>query len=92
MTDPLAALRERFRARTVADRVELERLAGGDPTGEDLRRLVHNLAGAAGTFGYGALSQAAAEIDDQMAAGRPAEAASLDRLKQKLDEVGGPAS
>lgn len=86
MTDPLAPLRDRFRARAVADRAELEMLAG-DPTGDDLRRLVHNLAGAAGTFGYGPLSQAAVEIDDQMASGLPADAASLQRLKERLDEV-----
>lgn len=86
MTDPLAPLRDRFRARAVADRAELEVVAA-DPTSDDLRRLVHNLAGAAGTFGYGPLSQAAVEIDDQMASGRPADPASLQRLKERLDEV-----
>lgn len=86
MTDPLAPLRDRFRARALADRAELEVLAA-DPTSDDLRRLVHNLAGAAGTFGYGPLSQAAVEIDDQMASGRPVDPASLDRLKERLDEV-----
>lgn len=87
MTDPLAPLRDRFRARALADRAELEALAAGDPTSAKLRRLVHNLAGAAGTFGYGPLSQAAIEVDDQMASGLPADPASLDRLKERLDEV-----
>jgi len=87
MTDPLAPLRARFRARVASDRAELERLAGGDRTSPDLRTLVHNLAGAAGTFGYGPLSTAAMNIDDQMAAGLPADPASLGSLKQRLDEV-----
>ncbi len=87
MTDPLAPLRDRFRARALADRADLETLAHGDPSSAELRRLVHNLAGAAGTFGYGPLSQAAIEVDDQMASGLPADPASLDRLKEKLDEV-----
>lgn len=87
MTDPLAPLRDRFRARALADRADLETLARGDPTSAELRRLVHNLAGAAGTFGYGPLSQAAIKVDDQMASGLPADPASLDRLKERLDEV-----
>ena len=92
MTDPLAPLRDRFCARLVADRAELDVLGHGDPKSEDLRRLVHNLAGAAGTFGYGPLSKAAIEIDDQMASGSPADAGSLDRLKQRLDEAARSAS
>ena len=87
MTDPLAPLRDRFRARLTADRAELDGLSHGDPMSADLRRLVHNLAGAAGTFGFGPLSRAAIEIDDQMASGLPADARSLDRLKQRLDEA-----
>lgn len=87
MTDPLASLRERFRVRAKADRAALELLALGDPGSDELRRLVHNLAGTAGTFGYGSLSQAAVEIDDQMASGLPADPASVDRLKDRLDEV-----
>lgn len=92
MTDPLAEFRHRFRARAIADRAELELLAQGDRTSADLRRLVHNLAGTAGTFGYAALSCAAIEVDDQMAAGRPADKASLDRLKERLDDVARPVT
>lgn len=92
MTDPLAPIRDRFRARALADRGDLELLAKGDPTSTDLRQLVHRLAGTAGMFGFGALSQAAVEIDDQMALGLPANPASLDRLKERLDEVGRSAA
>ena len=87
MIDPLAALIDRFRARTVADRAKLEVFVNGDLNSADLRKLVHNLAGTAGIFGYGPLGQAAAKIDDQMALGLPADPASLDRLKERLDEV-----
>lgn len=87
MTDPLAPLRERFRARIRADRAELETLKQGNTRCEELRRLVHNLAGAAGTFGFGELSQAAIEIDDQMASGLAADPASLERLTERLDEA-----
>jgi len=91
MTDPLEPLRNRFRSRIADDRVELARLTASDPAGADMRRLAHNLAGSAGTFGYPALGAAAAEIDDQMADGSPPDAASLDRLRQRLDEVEQPA-
>ena len=92
MTDPLAPLRDRFRARLMTDRAELDVLSLGDLNSEELRRLVHNLAGAAGTFGFGTLSKAAIEIDDQMASGSPADAGSLDRLKQRMDEAARSAS
>lgn len=48
MTDPLAALRARFRDRTSLDREALKQLAMDDLASDELRRLVHNLAGAAG--------------------------------------------
>ena len=87
MTDPLAALRARFRDRALADRETLEVLARENPAGDELRRLVHNLAGTAGTFGYRSLSEAAMEIDDQMASGMAADPASLNRLKDRLNEL-----
>lgn len=87
MTDPLASLRDRFRVRAAIDRAQLERLADGDRTSPDLRRLVHNLAGISGTFGFRAVSLAAVEVDDQMASGAAADTASLERLKESLDEV-----
>lgn len=92
MTDPLAALRDRFRSRAESDRATLVLLAQGNLDSDKLRRLVHNLAGTAGIFGYGSLSQAAVEIDDQMASGLSADPASVDRLKARLDEVVRPSS
>lgn len=88
MTDPLAALRERFRARVADDRAQLETLAAKDMQGDELRNLVHNLAGTAGMFGFLEVSAAAGEIDDQLAAGLATNAASLDRLRASMDAVG----
>ena len=92
MTDPLTALRERFRARAAADRAQLQILAEGDLNSSELRRLVHNLAGTAGTFGYASLSEAAGLIDDDMAAGLSANPVNIDRLKTMLDEVAWPSA
>jgi len=88
MTDPLAALRERFRARVADDRARLETLAAKGMQGDELRDLVHNLAGTAGMFGFPDVSAAAGEIDDQLAAGLATNATSLDRLRASLDAVG----
>lgn len=87
MNDPLAPLRARFRLRAVSDLVVLERLAGGDLGSADLQRLAHNIAGAAGTFGYPALSEAAMAIDDRFASGRTPDADQVAILQQQLGAV-----
>ena len=63
-----AALRERFLARSVGDLAIIEAaLADLDEADrEELRRTVHRLAGAAGTFGYAELSRLAGEADDAL--------------------------
>jgi HPt (histidine-containing phosphotransfer) domain-containing protein len=86
MTDALAPLRQRFRARAAGDLVRLRILSAEDPTGE-LRTLVHNLAGAAGIFGYGPLGEAATAVDDCYFAGRTPDARLLAVLEQKLAEA-----
>lgn len=87
MTDPLQPLRDRFLDRAKTDRAALEILSAGDRSSDDLRRLVHNLAGVAGTFGFAQVSEVASLIDDQLALGHSADAAHLDRLKSALDAV-----
>ncbi len=87
MTDPLAPLRQRFRVRAGDDLVRFRRLVSGDRTGEELRLLVHNLAGAAGTFGYGPLSAAAMAIDDCYASGAPPDETQIALLDDRLSEV-----
>lgn len=87
MTDPLAPLRERFRKRAADDLARLRVLMMGDPRAAELRTLAHNMAGAAGTFGYAALSDAAMAIDDRYVAGQAPDAAQLALLEQRLVEA-----
>lgn len=84
MTDPLAPLRARFRVRAVEDLARLRTLREANDAAE-LRRLAHSVAGAAGTFGFGALSEAAIVIDDDYVAGRTPQLAALERLERELE-------
>lgn len=90
MTDPLAALRDKFRARTAQDLVQFRALIQGELTSRELRHLVHSLAGAAGTFGFPALSEAAGAIDDDYAAGRVPRQSALEQLEHELEAVAAP--
>ena len=66
----LEALRVRFRERALDDlRSVTAWIAADCPPSESIERLIHNLAGAAGTFGFAELHQAAARVDDAMCAG-----------------------
>ena len=87
MTDPLAPLRERFRKRATDDLARLRALMTGDLAASELRTLAHNMAGAAGTFGYAALSEAAMAVDDRYVAGGTPDAAQLALLEQRLVEA-----
>jgi HPt (histidine-containing phosphotransfer) domain-containing protein len=68
MTDPLAELRSRFVARTkdrvAALRVAIEREPNNEEATSMIASLAHQIAGAAGTFGYAALGRAAAALED----------------------------
>lgn len=90
MTDPLAPLRERFRARAAEDLTRLTALVAGDLAAQELQILTHNLAGAAGTFGYGPLSEAAMAIDDRYASDRLPEPEQITLLQQRLQDVAEP--
>lgn len=90
MSDPLAPLRERFRERVAGDLARLRHLRAGDLAGGELKALVHNLAGAAGTFGHPALSEAAMAIDDRYAVGTLPDAAQLALLEHRLAEIARP--
>ncbi|CAN5351103.1 hypothetical protein BH10PSE2_BH10PSE2_28510 [soil metagenome] len=87
MTDPIEPLRARFRARTATDREVLLSLADGDRGAVALRHIVHGLAGAAGIFGYAALSRAALEIDDLYADGHTPERIALLQLAEAMQRV-----
>lgn len=108
-----AALREKLAARRELYRNDLpKRLAeigacwdaiqrgGGDPA--SMQRYVHNIAGSAGTFGFGALGEKARELEHLLLARsrRPAaelasdiqsRLAALQSLAQNPDSVGLPA-
>lgn len=87
MTDRFAPLRARFRERVKADLDRLRGLRTENLDSEDLQRLVHNTAGAAGTFGFVDLSEAAMAVDDRYAVGDLPEAARLDALERAMVEV-----
>lgn len=88
MSDPLAPLRQRFRIRAAHDLARLRVLTGQDPT-EELRTLVHNMAGAAGIFGYASLGAAAAAVDESYFEGRTPDAGQLALLERELMDVAG---
>ena len=83
----MAALQRRFRSRAAADLDCIERLRVTEQTSTDLQRLVHDLAGAAGMFGYPELGQAALAIDDCYARGEAPESGLFDRLVPLLREA-----
>ena len=63
--DPLADLRRRFVDRSRLRIAALDAaLADDEPSVETIAPLAHQLAGSAGTFGYAALSRAAATLED----------------------------
>ncbi|RZI99471.1 MAG: Hpt domain-containing protein [Brevundimonas sp.] len=66
----MEALRARFRARAIEDLDPIRTwLATGERASDAIERMIHNLAGAAGTFGYPDLHQAASRVDDALCAG-----------------------
>jgi HPt (histidine-containing phosphotransfer) domain-containing protein len=79
--DPMEQLRGRFRGRLVADRLPLgEALQTGDR--DALRFVCHRIAGAAGMFGYPALSARASEVECRVDEG--AEADALESVTRQL--------
>ncbi len=64
--DRYEALRVRFVARCSEDLPVLEAALAGEADAETLRRTVHRLSGAAGTFGYNELSHLAGVVDDRL--------------------------
>jgi len=66
-TNALEALRQRFLARSADDLQRLRgHLGGRELAPQDLRLLVHRLAGAAGTFGFLDLGGVARDLDGKM--------------------------
>jgi HPt (histidine-containing phosphotransfer) domain-containing protein len=76
-------LKQRFIARSRQDLavIRVER----DPA--KLRPVVHRLSGAAGTFGYHALSRLAGEVDDVLVMGGAPSEAELARLIAEIERT-----
>ena len=76
-SDPLLAEIVDMFVDEIPDRVEklLEQLSSGDLEG--MRRTAHQLKGAAGSYGFEAISPSAAEVEDAIQAGEPEEAIRL---------------
>jgi hypothetical protein len=87
MSDLLAPLRARFRARAADEAVRLRPLWEADPASPELRAMVHGLAGAAGMFGHRELGDVARAADEHLADGGRLDAAQIDRLEQMLQEA-----
>lgn len=84
--DPFAALRARFRERCADDATRLRAHLAG-VTEPELEKLIHRLAGTAGTFGYGDLGLAALAIDEVYAAGGAPTRAALEALADRLEAL-----
>jgi HPt (histidine-containing phosphotransfer) domain-containing protein len=75
-----------FRTRLDDDRQKIAQLSDtGDL--DELKRIVHGLAGAAGTFGYGELGDIAIELDDAFVAGHAIAPADMARLLATLEQA-----
>ena len=86
--DPMEAFRSRFRDRCATDLAALQILVdAGTRSGEDLRRIAHDLSGLGGTFGFPAVSETAGVVDDALLQGRPATADELANLAATLRDV-----
>lgn len=88
-TDVLTRLREAFLDRC---REDLERIRTLRPDDPELGPLAHRLAGAAGSFGYPALSEAAAVVDEAARNGVPPQPGDIAVLIRALETAtGSPA-
>ena len=76
----------KFRERLEADRAAIAQLSeSGDL--KQLGRVVHGLAGAAGTFGYAELGDIALDLDERSRAGEQVTALDIARLVAALEQA-----
>jgi len=75
-----------FQGRLEDDRQAIAQLSDSGNL-DELRQIVHGLAGAAGTFGYGEIGDVAIEIDDRFVAGDAVTAAVIARLLAALEQA-----
>lgn len=80
--DPIAGLRAKFLARAAGDLAWLK--ANGDAPADEVLARAHKLAGAGGTFGFPHVSAAAAEVEEDLQSGRPADLTALIAVLEAL--------
>lgn len=87
--DALLDLHRRFRLRCGQDLVALRaaRQSLDGLASHAFRVMVHQLSGAAGSFGYGELSRVAAVIDEDLLQENPPRDIDLDRLQTALETM-----
>jgi HPt (histidine-containing phosphotransfer) domain-containing protein len=84
----IGTLRTRFLARSRDDLRTLRQWSKGGARGDDAHhRILHRLAGAAGTFGFQEISARAKAVEDELAEGRAATGPSLRALLEALAEA-----
>jgi HPt (histidine-containing phosphotransfer) domain-containing protein len=91
MTAALEALKLRFLERCSSDLdvlLPLLRAPEAVPRA-DLKTLVHQMAGAAGAFGFPHLSTLAKQLDDQLSAGEPLSREPVEALIDELRRMQG---
>jgi len=82
----LLALKRRFAEGAAEDVREVRALLAGGAAAPDgdparrLRKLVHDLRGSGGAYGFPAITAAAAAIEDELLAGRAPAEATVERL------------
>jgi HPt (histidine-containing phosphotransfer) domain-containing protein len=81
--DRFQQLRRRFIDRSAGDLDVLR----SQSDREELRMIVHRLAGAAGTFGYAEISADAGLVDDALVEGRDPEPEIMDRLIASIEAL-----
>lgn len=89
MSDPLSRLRADFLERCRDDR---RRLAASSLDDEGIASITHRLAGAAGSFGFPELSEAAAAVEHSIRSGEQPATAQVDALMRELGRVAGTAN
>lgn len=85
MSDPLAPLRPRFKARCAEDLEKIRALSPTDAAAPALVEICHKLAGVAGSFGARDLSQAAGAVETASLSGTWPEADRLSTLIALLE-------
>ena len=85
--DPLAPLRARFAAKAADEAALLRRFQHGEVPAEETERAIHGLAGAAGLFGFGTVSDFARALDARFATGSPPRSDELTPLIEALESL-----